>query len=1112
MDRRRLVLVRSGDEDGVRRLGTGYLIAPRLVLTARHVVEETAGTCWSRLEARVGHPQDVVRSCRASVCWTHSGGRDVALLLLDHPVDVPGNVRWGSPTGNRPVPYDALGYPLATTAGGQHSVEHLRGELPPQAGGKDAMDRYVLDQGPAPVVRADGEQAWSGASGSAVFCQDHLVGVVIHDDAAFENRRLHACPARSFTDDPAFAELLTRYGDGPPKLVGISVSRPGAEPVRASLERYLHSALRAAAEHPYPGVVDPARMPALSDIYVRQQVVQHTLPLKDGEKGAGLGAEGLLVSAPPQPADEVLTGDGVCLVVAGPGGGKSSLLRTRLAHGIGDLMGNSVEAAARVPVLVPAAALDGAPLSRALAETVNAQLRPYGLTVPLPDDFFDAPPDPGGRWLVLVDGLDEITSPDGRKDVLKTVTHAGDRYAFIVATRPVPEAELGILGPQVPRYHLEPFGPDELERIACSWFRALDVPEPEETAGRFAGAMESAGLTELARVPLTMSMLCQLHALAPDRLPPRGRGDIYRQFVEALHERRHTAGSSGAVRQARAAMEQYGSDAETRAERTVQNLRKVLAYLAHELLTTGAEDRHVVDIVTEHEYAERPEAVPEKRWRDFLETALCGSGLLTRSADDLVFVHHTFAEYFAALHVVSDEKRHRDIFRKDLIRWAFYIPRLSYAPAMRPRVWLRRYWAAPFGDSFTGFVLDITPDNHPAKRKLLDRMASRRAGLRGFRFVAEQSRLGTSLPEAVTARVMDLIVRTARDRRVDDYFRLATARVMADFGTAKCAELFRELARDPDWDGYYRFNTAMELAELAPTGIREFFRDLARDASLEGMYRIQALWVLHESDPTDASELCRELAKDTTLGVTDRRQALWVLNESDPTGASELCRELAKDTALHGRDRIQAVRMLTELDPARVPELCRALTEDTTLKPLDHRNLKALAAEREPTDGTGTADPLKDSLLLDALKVATKIERPRAVQRLDSLAHDTAQEDFTRVRAGWQLAELDPGKGLELLRDFAQDRGMDSFSRVAAPIGFMSSHPEDAAEVFEELARENGLYASGRLESARRVTGLNRQRGGALLRELRGDKTLGIIHRVRSAALLLALKLGRDLD
>ncbi|GGS84055.1 trypsin-like serine protease [Nonomuraea spiralis] len=260
MDRRRLALIRGGDATRFLRVGTGYLIGRRLVLTARHVVEASKGTPWAQIVVRVGHPHDAdVHRCLASVRWTDPEERDVALLLLDNEVDVPGTIRWGRPVGNTPLPYQGLAYPSATFKDGQHKVEHLRGKLPPQAGGVGAQDLYVLDQESAPDMRADGEQAWSGASGSAVFCQDHLVGVVIHDDHAFANRRLHACPARTFTGNPAFATLLQRYGDGPPEPVDITSTPPHETPATTTP----NSAHKAEAEGPGPEIDSlPAAEPA----------------------------------------------------------------------------------------------------------------------------------------------------------------------------------------------------------------------------------------------------------------------------------------------------------------------------------------------------------------------------------------------------------------------------------------------------------------------------------------------------------------------------------------------------------------------------------------------------------------------------------------------------------------------------------------------------------------------------------------------------------------------------------------------------------------------------------------------------------------------------------
>ncbi|MCZ1003307.1 trypsin-like peptidase domain-containing protein [Streptomyces mirabilis] len=232
MDERRLADVRC-DGRGRRKAGSGYLVAPQLVLTACHVLIDEAGEVWPRITVRVGHPPSGrVDRREAAVCWTGPDGLDVALLRLDAPVNVPGTVRWGRPEGRGSLPYTGLGYPLQTRAAdGHRRVEHLRGVLSPLAGGAGRHDLNTLDQDAAPRLRPDQRQGWGGVSGAAVFCQGHLVGVVVQADEEHENRRLHALPVRRFAADPAFVELLECHGGVAPDLEPVrgqpSVPRSG---------------------------------------------------------------------------------------------------------------------------------------------------------------------------------------------------------------------------------------------------------------------------------------------------------------------------------------------------------------------------------------------------------------------------------------------------------------------------------------------------------------------------------------------------------------------------------------------------------------------------------------------------------------------------------------------------------------------------------------------------------------------------------------------------------------------------------------------------------------------------------------------------------------------
>ncbi|WP_330479117.1 hypothetical protein OG301_32790 [Streptomyces platensis] len=112
----------------------------------------------------------------------------------------------------------------------------------------------------APTARTDGGNAWGGASGVAIFCGGHLVGVVTEEDHTYGARRLIALPVSSFAGDGGFVSHVEEQTGRSPELSAIGASLPEAGPAaeRTPVERELEKLL--APLFSYPDVrVDHAR-------------------------------------------------------------------------------------------------------------------------------------------------------------------------------------------------------------------------------------------------------------------------------------------------------------------------------------------------------------------------------------------------------------------------------------------------------------------------------------------------------------------------------------------------------------------------------------------------------------------------------------------------------------------------------------------------------------------------------------------------------------------------------------------------------------------------------------------------------------------------------------
>ncbi|MFJ9543000.1 NACHT domain-containing protein [Streptomyces sp. NPDC101225] len=731
------------------------------------------------------------------------------------------------------------------------------------------------------------------------------------------------------------------------------------------LAKYLGAARRAAQEHPYAGVLMGAT-PPLAAVYLRQRV--RAVPGEPRKNIKGLARQRLGVW---MPGEEVLARDSSCVLLAGPGGGKSSLLRIALVASADQWLHDT--AGSTVPVLVPAAELAARrPLPEAIAAAVTAELSPFGLLETIPPAFFARVPQPGSRWLLLVDGLDEITDPEGRRRVtehLRSIAADADDspYRFVVASRPPFGNTPGELGDAVPHFELRPFEPGELSLFAEQWFEKFGLPDPLAAASSFASTLKSAGLLELARTPLMATMLCQLRATAPDGTLPHSRGEVYERFVDLLQERQHASTSGGISAQTETALGRYGPDALTKAHQMIDHTVTLAAHLAAERYRGNTE--HALSIVSAHPHATRPARVPQPVWTGFVTDLLRRSGVLTVQAGELTFLHQTLLEYLAARGTLSDRHASDRAFRELFTdAWSRRSP-LS-----------RKKWRRPAHESsYLGFLLDSWPGRGRATEPDLRRLAAQ-GGLAGCAFIADQKKLGTTLPESVVSTAAGKLQAMVRRADIFDAGKVDAALALTRLDSTRGPQLLVELATGSHLAGHLRVEAARRLATTLddPRG-RDILADLSkrptdltshearwRDKQAHimatyffdhpgreqlatmnylhqvcGLPRVEAAATLGLLKDPRAADLLANLATgpDLDLLAEHRVVAAGFLAELGDPRCHAILVNIATDPAHWGMARVTAAKGLLQLGHARAREILEGLANDPELE--EHEQARA---------------------------------------------------------------------------------------------------------------------------------------------------------------------------
>ncbi|MBZ9638330.1 serine protease, partial [Streptomyces sp. PSKA30] len=265
-DRRVLIRIRKPGTDK-QGFGSGYLIAPRLALTAAHVVDGMNHA--EPFALRVSRPDAGGQEFPAAVRWRRLDEMvDAALIEIrdGHGWQAPESLsdlhtrppqRYGLLIGTRPHPVTLTGFPRMQKDpdDGRRLDEQLTGHIIPGTG--SLADRYEISSTdptfPAGVPAGTPRSRWSGISGAAVltddgFGGDMLCGVVRRDRKAEGGTRLTAITAAHLLADPDFRTLITQHTGWKPVLEPIE---PAALLTSAAVDRTFRSPaalLRADAE------------------------------------------------------------------------------------------------------------------------------------------------------------------------------------------------------------------------------------------------------------------------------------------------------------------------------------------------------------------------------------------------------------------------------------------------------------------------------------------------------------------------------------------------------------------------------------------------------------------------------------------------------------------------------------------------------------------------------------------------------------------------------------------------------------------------------------------------------------------------------------------------
>ncbi|WKK21222.1 NACHT domain-containing protein [Streptomyces olivoreticuli] len=631
---------------GRRTQGSGYLLAPRLVLTAAHVARDS-------LQVAVPGGAGPV-ACRA--LWTRDDDKgDVALLLAERDL-VPPQVAaafepvvWGR-VGDLRVWRDAqtIGFPQAARdAHDELDTEQLVGTLKP--GSQLLGGRHVLDSDHgAPAALADGGSPWAGMSGAAVFVGGLLCGVVCEDPGGWRHGRLAVTPMFRIWSDPEFLDLCAEHGHKPVSRALASSLEVEEETFERRLRDYL---VERAGELTIVGLTlsdTEGEVWPLDAAYLSLELTGGEWPVSPGRNGHWAtdiepATELHIAAASPRRAEAALAGQHRVLLRGAAGSGKTTLLqwlttiaaKEELPPGLDHFRGC-------VPLPLPLRTLvrhgslpEPEEFLRTAARPLAGQPAARGwVTRRLAE----------GSVLLLIDGVDEVPEADRRRTLawIKELLAAYPDARYVITTRPSAVREGWLADAGFTELELLPMSRADVAAFIDRWHTAAGQHESEQLR-TFRAALAKAvvakpDLGRLATNPLMCALICALNRSRRGNLP-HGRMELYRAALELLLVRRDRE------------REIPGPDLDQAQQ--VALLQKI----AYWLIRNGRSEiewHKAVDIVA-RALPRMPLVAARGDAGSILRHIVLRSGLLRRpTAETLDFIHRTFQDYLGSQAAVDE--------------------------------------------------------------------------------------------------------------------------------------------------------------------------------------------------------------------------------------------------------------------------------------------------------------------------------------------------------------------------------------------------------------------------------------------------------------------------